>query len=849
MTAAATIETQELERCRAVVEAEVGRFQVVLDETLADHLQCIKDLLTTMCSDLTSNMKEHSQVQVEQHQLQEERLQKQVSKILTTQQTRTSVFISEGPSDSCIGSPKSPRSLASPAGGKKRQSMTGFALNERWSFSLEGMDMTIMSDEANYEEDNQSSVGSIQATETMQEGHRCMMRPSSMKRLVWDSLSIVFIFYDLVSIPVFFAFNAADSEFTASMFMILLFFWTFDMVLSFFTGIFVKGVEILNHWAVAKHYLQSWFIVDVVVVGVDWMAVILASNRSGVAMMRMGKTLRTLRIMRTLRLLRLIKVRHLVEQLQDHISSEVFHILIKMVKLMLFVLMMNHFVACLWYWIGDNAAQGGDLGWVDVGGFDQQNLTYQYFTSLHWSLTQFTTGSMEVVAGNAVERIFSVVTLVFALMIFSSFLSSITAATTQLQQLSSEAPMKMSQLRRYMKSRAIPRGLKVRILRYVDHQLAVYRQQVQENDVELLAFLSTPLMRELKQHINQPFLIKHPFFERCAKRDRNALQIICNSAITLIPLSKGDTLFTQRASDNQMFFLVTGCLEYSPGKQRTPTNKPSGTILPTTSSSRRNGGEARMESKSTGRDEMILYSKDWCCEPSLWTYWTHVGSMHATTVSEVIALNAVTFSDIVQSHPLLATSVLHYGRGFVEQLNMLLMSGSQLTDLACVFEYSLHVLAEEAFGKKEEEDPKPDIAQSRSNGRSLLLRAASRDFSKAKLRRGQTAEMGGWLFKRVGSEWTVKTPTDDQDITRTRSSGANSVSQRQASHAQSEPPQRSSGRSASHTPSHHYSEPHSPIHDAQTDPGPARHSAPPAPSTPRDVTPRSALNKLEVLEI
>mmetsp|Transcript_13773 Transcript_13773/g.31246 ORF Transcript_13773/g.31246 Transcript_13773/m.31246 type:complete len:517 (+) Transcript_13773:2-1552(+) len=394
---------------------------------------------------------------------------------------------------------------------------------------------------------------------------------------------------------------------------------------------------------------------------------------------------------------------------------------------------MNHFLACFWFWIGDNS--GGPYGnWVTSGGFDSRSLTYKYFTSLHWSLTQFTTGSMEVTATNETERVFSVVTLVFALMIFSSFLSSITAAMTQLQHLSSEAPQKMSQLRRYMKSRPIPRGLKVRIFRYVDHKLAADKHQVQEREVDLLHILSEPLTRELKLHINQPFLVKHPFFTHFVKRDRDALQHVCNLALTLIPLSKGDSLFAQRVSDSQMFFCMSGTLEYTHSKL--PRNQ---------TRSRRLNGSSRVhavidEEEEEDDDENVLNTKDWCCEPALWTTWVHVGSMHAKSVSDVLALSANPFADVIKGHQTLASHVLQYARGFIEQLNMMIMSGSQPSDLALISQYGIRSLADDALGKKEEYQTPPPASQ---GVRGALKRAQSKDFGR--LRRGQTRNIASLL--------------------------------------------------------------------------------------------------------
>lgn len=57
------------------------------------------------------------------------------------------------------------------------------------------------------------------------------------------------------------------------------------------------------------------------------------------------------------------------------------------------VFKVNHFIACGWYAVGTIDFDQGS--WTDALR-STPSLGYQYTTSLHWSLTQFTPASMEV---------------------------------------------------------------------------------------------------------------------------------------------------------------------------------------------------------------------------------------------------------------------------------------------------------------------------------------------------------------------------------------------------------------------------------------------------------------------
>merc|ERR1712232_66922 len=102
-----------------------------------------------------------------------------------------------------------------------------------------------------------------------------------------------------------------------------------------------------------------------------------------------------------------------------------------------FIILVNHVLACVWYKIGEENVPGYG-SWLEHNDMLDKSTAYQYFTALHFSLTQFTPASMDVHPRNLSERMFSVVVLIFALCIFSSFVSSITAAMTYLRNLTAQ---------------------------------------------------------------------------------------------------------------------------------------------------------------------------------------------------------------------------------------------------------------------------------------------------------------------------------------------------------------------------------------------------------------------------
>merc|ERR1719277_307460 len=135
----------------------------------------------------------------------------------------------------------------------------------------------------------------------------------------------------------------------------------------------------------------------------------------------------------------------------------------------------------------------GLSNWVDVGGVAGSDVFYLYTTSLHWSLTQFTPASMDISARNFSERVFSVVVLLFAMLVFSSIVASITSAMTALRNLQGNEMRQFWLLRRYLRQRNIPKGLSDRIIKFLEHRSSVQGKLVQREKVPVLGGLSEAL--------------------------------------------------------------------------------------------------------------------------------------------------------------------------------------------------------------------------------------------------------------------------------------------------------------------------------------------------------------------
>lgn len=469
---------------------------------------------------------------------------------------------------------------------------------------------------------------------------RLILDPSSSKRILWDILGIVFILYDCIFIPLT-IFNLPESTFMTVMQMSTFGFWALDMVLNFFTGYLKGGVLVTYQVDIARNYLKTFFFLDFLLVTVDIISFVLGNltteadssvDPSGAA--RVIKTYRIVRILRGIRLLRVAKLSRNFAAMLEYIQHEWINVIFGIVQLTLAILMLNHIIACVWY--GICTWEEGTNSWVDdpVYSYD---ISYLYMTALHWSLTQFTPASMEVMPTSKGERLFSLIIIVFGMVISSSFVSSITNAMTRLRHLNNEHSKSFLQLQRYLRHNAISLSLGLRVRRHLVQQEKVRDKIVQEKDVQLFHFISMPLLIDLRFECYAPPLRSTEFFSQFEEAHLPCLKKVCYEAIAMKDISEGDHLFDRGDEAKSWYIVKSGLLYYSEG----------------------------------GRALSKVEAGDSLAEAVLWTPWVHRGQARAKMDTTLMVTDSEKFHACCVKNRAAFLSATNYANLFVEYMNTL----------------------------------------------------------------------------------------------------------------------------------------------------------------------------------
>jgi len=437
---------------------------------------------------------------------------------------------------------------------------------------------------------------------------RLPMSPNSEIALAWDILGLFLIAYDVFAIPLQ-AFPLDEDVFTESMGWITLCFWTTDMVVSNIVGFFDGPQLVMQQYRITLRYLRTWFVLDAVVVIPDWFTRLAQDSSSGY-LASLGRILRSARAIRVIRLLRLLKLQKMMNKLYDFIDSEYLFIVMDILRLLLFIVVLNHVIACLWYLLGYIGYEAGDNNWLENTGYTkviEGSIIWQYTTALHWSLTQFTPAGMDVFARNVPERIMSVIVLGFAVIIFSSVLASVSASMTALRNLQGDSKKQFWLLRRYLRRKQVTTQSRVRIIKFLEHVVMLQAKTVKSSDVSLLGKLSEPLKELLEYEVHKETVMLHPFFHYLGECVHSLMVKLCAATLAQVQFALQDCIFRAGDLGEHMYFITSGTAKY-----------------------------AYQVTKMQRCEE--LHEGDWMAEASLWTQWSHRGLLVISSQPTVLLL-------------------------------------------------------------------------------------------------------------------------------------------------------------------------------------------------------------------
>jgi voltage-gated potassium channel len=300
---------------------------------------------------------------------------------------------------------------------------------------------------------------------------RCLVpviHPEARFMFIWLMVGWLSIVYESFSAPLFWAFDVHVDGHLYVIASLINSYFILDIVMMFFTAYHDEsGVLVLQPGKIARRYRKGWLCFDLVAaVPWEW----LVSTTSGFTQTTKG--LRVVRVIRVLRCVRAIRVTKLssfanrIEAYEQAGSHERFLRGFGLFQHIGGIIIMVHWIACMWYYVGVHAADNGK-SWVnhmlveEGGNFDPHRDAFaRYWFSVYFVLETMTTvGFGDITPTNLMEVLFTSVLLLLSCPCLGYLTGRVVEVTMSFYSQSRAMREKRNILQRYLSWRHVPNQL------------------------------------------------------------------------------------------------------------------------------------------------------------------------------------------------------------------------------------------------------------------------------------------------------------------------------------------------------------------------------------------------------
>uniref|UniRef100_A0A8C5AGX9 Voltage-gated inwardly rectifying potassium channel KCNH2 n=1 Tax=Gadus morhua TaxID=8049 RepID=A0A8C5AGX9_GADMO len=392
--------------------------------------------------------------------------------------------------------------------------------------------------------------------------HKWTVLHYSPFKAVWDWLILLLVIYTAILTPYSAAFLLNDTEEAAAMQscgycsplnvvdLIVDIMFIIDILINFRTTYVNANDEVVSHpLRIAVHYFKGWFLIDMV-----------AAIPFDLLIYRNGEETTTLiGLLKTARLLRLVRVARKLDRYSEYGAAVLF-------LLMCTFALIAHWLACIWYAIG-NVERNGSIGWLHSLG-DQLGKHYndsipgsgpsikdKYVTALYFTFSSLTSVGFGNVSPNTnSEKIFSICVMLIGSLMYASIFGNVSAIIQRLYSGTARYHTQMLRVREFIRFHQIPNPLRQRLEEYFQHAWS-YTNGIDMNAV--LKGFPECLQADICLHLNRTLLQNCKAFKGSTKGCLRALAMKFKT--THAP--PGDTLVHAGDVLNALYFISRGSIE------------------------------------------------------------------------------------------------------------------------------------------------------------------------------------------------------------------------------------------------------------------------------------------------
>ncbi|CAG9314729.1 unnamed protein product [Blepharisma stoltei] len=387
-----------------------------------------------------------------------------------------------------------------------------------------------------------------------------IIQPECKFILYWDIAVSVLIAVQLIYTPIVLFMEDSENKKLRSWDILINELFILDIIVKFNTASYSKGHIIKSRIGIAKKYLTSWFLYDIIVsIPIQEFYELFSSEKTDHNSYEYFSMHRIFEYTKIIRVVRVVKLAKTMTLLEDYVKSKKVAITFRFFKLMFIVFYINHCVACLWYYINYVDSFTFPLTWTSkLHSLGHFNLSDLYIRAFYFAITTTSTlGYGDIDPLTIHTLIFDIFNMWIAVIIVSYIIGNISDWVVAETIAHIDFRKRMVNINNYMNVKKLPRDLKFKLRTYFDF-IRFSRPITNFDELQVFDLLSAPLREEIAG------ITRGKVFKECSifrqLYSTKLINEICKK-IKVERYAPDDVVFEEGEKGQSIYFISSGIVE------------------------------------------------------------------------------------------------------------------------------------------------------------------------------------------------------------------------------------------------------------------------------------------------